>query len=242
MRALILILMAGLWPVPLPTPGTTARAHHSSAKPWSGISATPKIDCVVKPGAVAFSNGLASCPVVMRGTPMSATTDRGSPAIAFNGTTDYADLGDVANPTGSFTLLCEASPTDTGTYYLIGKDDGDTVRQWLVEWAWSGYFVAYLWKNTSSAANPYMNIGSPGWHSVGLSFQWVADGTSIVRMATDGSSMAPIADAPGPISSTGTPLIIGGRAGAAGFAGSISRCTYYDVSVTDEQLATATAR
>ncbi len=204
------------------------------------------IDCVADASGGTFSAGsLGACPA----TPVGSPTTVGSPfwPSGFSGAqqmavrlpvTDYYTLGNVAAPAGSFSGCVIYNYAATDSYQTIFSRMR-VGNQWML-WHATSLDRVYVWKNNSNYS--YIDLGLPvvnAWNVACWSYQYVADGTSVLRANYNGTAASPVMTAVGPVQQGVTQnLEIGGNGYVNGLNGSVVRATYMDgVAYSDAQLA-----
>ncbi len=165
----------------------------------------------------------------------------------FNGVNQYI-TSTIGPPAGDFSVMCVATPSAlTGNAIIIGNYRSSTNQR-----GWSLY---------QSLAATSFNISDDGTRSEGhsssitianslsigrtsvivASYDYVADGSSIMRLYVDNMTPATKTDADGPVYSNAESISIAndGSGTGAWFAGTISHCSYWDGTVLTPGQVTA---
>lgn len=205
---------------------------------WGAGIPTPTIDCAAVGTSSSASLQCSGASPSFAGT---AQTAAGSPwwyrndtavrpAIALNGSTDYWGLGDVADPAGS-AMWCGGFRPDsvTGDQMLMAKDtSGDD--GWFI-YRSSAQLKIYVY-NAAGTPTAYTigTVVTGAWFGFCVAYEYVGNGTSIIRANVNGTAASDVTNAVGPIKNTATALKIGARGNTAEllWSGGIRRLAYWD--------------
>lgn len=256
------ILAVVLAQVPLPQPFPTAQGDDyqspitslvawdkGGSESWGSGIPSPTIDCAaVGTSSVASlqcsgaSPSFAGPGQAAAGSPWWYRGDTAvRPAIALNGSTDYWTLGDVGD-TDSRVAACILFRPDalSGVTYLLSKTNNSagpwgiyqssgSLRVWVVK-AGGGY---------TEVAIGTVALGT--WYLGCFGYEYVADGSSVVRTTLNGVAGTPSTVAVGPLENTTYNLAIGAVTnGSLKFTGSIRRAAVWtgaDAPTSAAQLA-----
>lgn len=193
--------------------------------------------------------------LTQKGSGITRTTDGTYPAGVsgsqghewnFNGSTDYI-TSTIGPPAGDFSVMCVVTPSAlTSNAIIIGNYRSPTSqRGWsLGQGAASTSFV--LSDDGTSSGGHLSSLYLPNSLSIGRTsvivstYDYVADGSSIMSLYVDKMTPATKTDADGPVYSNAENISIAadGSGGGALFAGTISHCAYWDgIVLTPGQAA-----
>lgn len=153
----------------------------------------------------------------------------------------------ISPPAGDFSALCVVMPTaSTATATIIGNYDGATNKRGWQLYQSTNTTTFLVSDDGTTGAGHYTSIQVassiyPGRVSVVAgTYDYVADGSSVMKLYTDNMTAASSTSADGPVYSGAEYLSIGANAGGgAHYAGTISLCAYWDGTVlTQTQYAT----
>jgi hypothetical protein len=140
---------------------------------------------------------------------------------------DHIDCGNASalNPANNLSVCAWVYPTGSAALdvvqFLVTRDTGlggSAARAWQVFRNSSNQFVAAVFKTgpTSTAATGTTAASSSVWYHVCLTYKFVTDGTSELRIYVDGVQEASSTAAVGPINQTTNPVQIGARFSGGG--------------------------
>jgi hypothetical protein len=211
------------------------------------------MDCANYAGGNWVCGGTVGATFVASGVPAPALatspyyengyTAANTSSAYFNGVNSYFDAGDVLDQTGDMTVCAARKSDATAGGYLLSKyKDGPA------DWAYLFYTAnvatscsLFVAKSNVAASNiaTAINAGVGAWSVCCGSYDFVADGTSILRINQDGVAPAEITNAVGPIRDIVSPLRIGASSAPAPLMlwnGSIARVTMWNVAFTTAEL------
>jgi hypothetical protein len=167
--------------------------------------------------------------------------------LQFDGTDDYVETGNLFNFAGSFTLACgarfDSTPSSSHTYQLISKDkDGANQRGWALSINNFLNINVAIYKAGDSTSGfsgtPPLLTGI--WYRLVMTYQFVTDGTSLLRAFINGVLNASISNAVGPPQST-TNTVNLGRRQYSGFndyhKGALDDCSVWSRALSPAEVA-----
>lgn len=224
----------------------------------SNVAAAPTLEVdfsQAPPGAGNTFTANTGQTLTQQGSGITRTTDGTYPAGVsgsqghewnFNGSTDYI-TSTIGPPAGDFSVVCIVTPSAaTVTEQIIGGyNPSGNKRGWrLVQATTSAQFMVS--KDGTSGGGSMSNVtAGAGSLAIGRTsvvigtYDYVADGTSIMRIYADAISNN-VTNAVGPVYPAAGDITIGADGTGAGalYAGSISHCTYWDgIVLTPGQAA-----
>jgi len=159
-------------------------------------------------------------------------------AVKLNGTDSYYDLGTSGEATTDLTIACVLDSNVVADASLIAKDNLSTHRQWkLLTTGGAIYFYAFNVGGDVVYISGAFPIGS--WHVVAVSYHYVTNGTSVMRMCIDGTIISAVTNAVGPLPAfTTSNLVIGADSARTSFVdGQIAHTSIWTgFAASDAQL------
>ena len=217
----------------------------TSGGAWNNLAGqTPTFDCYGTATGPGYTCNGATLTGVAGATsslsPYYPTGFSGTPtqSIIYNGTSEYFSGGNIAQGTTDFTL-CISFTTDTiaaGTAHIVGKDGGGGASTALKRAYYIGRnaatvnFVIFQDDTTSSTLAVTTALVAKVKNHLCVSYDYVADGTSVMRANFNGVVPTAITNANGPIQSSDAVFRLGANAAdpiAQFFDGDISHVTFY---------------
>ena len=153
--------------------------------------------------------------------------------------------GTTASPAGNISCVLGIRVHTTATSYVLAKRNAVPTFHIYTQTGTLGVSVNKAGGNGTAVTSASTAIQTYAWHTVGFSYTFVADGTSLLSAYVDGASVgSPSTSAVGPLAASTEAFEIGGRAlgtqspmwGDVAFAA----CSE-DAWTTPEHLAIATA-
>lgn len=228
---------SGLYPVnAYGVPNPTFEIDFSQSPPGAGNTFTANTgQTLTQRGTITMQTD---------GTWPSGTSGSQGYEWTFDGASSYIN-STIGPPAGDFSALCIVMPTGTPTATIIGNYDGASNKR-----GWQIYqitnTVAFVLSDDGTAAGGHFSSVSvassiyPGRVSiVAGTYDYIADGSSVMKLYVDNLTAASTTSANGPVYSGADYLSIGANGGSLiYFAGTISHCAYWDgVILTPGQVA-----
>lgn len=200
-----------------PAPAVVARASGidsfaASWGDWPAGTPSPTVGCVAAASGGDLACTGATATKVGAPTTVPAWGWPARSAVRLTGSTsNYYNLGDVAKHPANFSgcAAFTVATTASTTRALASKRDLTLGHQWMV-FAYGRSFYLRVYKNTAD----YDTIATTGL-AVGTSnvacwaYEYVADGTSRLRMNLNGATVPEVTDAVGPLQTSTAPVLIG---------------------------------
>lgn len=168
-------------------------------------------------------------PVAGKPTPFypSGFSSAGSKAVGLNGTSQYFDGGNIAAPAGSFTA-CAVFRGGVAAGQVIASKYAAAGGSWNL-YATDTSLRLFVFKSGGTGTviiGP--GVTNTAWNVGCAAYQWVADGTSIERINTNGTAGTTITNAVGPPQASAVEVHIGHDHATSYFNGAIHRVTFWD--------------
>lgn len=186
---------------------------------------------------------------VTDGTWPSGTSGSQGNAWSFDGSNDYI-TSTIGPPAGDFSVMCVVTPSALGaTALIIGNYDGaSNTRGWQLYQATAAATFMVSDDGTTGAGHySYVQIANSlaiGRQSVLVaSYDYVADGTSIMRLYADELTPAANTSTDGPVYASAYNLSMAAYgAGGSYYAGTMSHCAVWDGTILTPGQARAIIR
>jgi hypothetical protein len=164
----------------------------------------------------------------------------------------YIDCGTSAelNPANNFSLACwvRFSTFPTGSYvaqFLIARDATPAGRCYylaLFDYQGTPHTLAFsVFKNASSSttAQDTVAVTAGTWLHVVATYEFVADGTSVLRLYKNGSQVASSSNAVGPCATATTNTHLGYRVASSQYplAGTLAEAAIYNATLSASDAA-----
>jgi lysophospholipase L1-like esterase len=187
----------------------------ATGAPWPIAGAT--LQCSGEGFAGGASWACDGATLTKSGTPQSVDAplwpngfaSAAAKAVAFNGSTDYFSF-DASAPAGSF-YECADFVTDTvaaSDSVLVGKDNFSTKRTFVAS-RWAGTLIFRVSKSNASSSSVSRVLVAGESNIACWVYEWVADGTSKIRMVMNEQAPVEISNAVGPPQVADQPWLIG---------------------------------
>ncbi len=162
-------------------------------------------------------------------------------AVGLSGSEQYFDLGDVADQAGDFSVCVEYMEPTLGTAGVVTKDDS-TNRSWtLAKESGSNLAFRVFGGGSTSVLATMGTVAAGSWNVVCTAYDFVANGSSVLRANFNGTAPTEVTNAVGPVDDTSTTLKIGYDFDSRYLAGSVRRVSVWTgFAASDTQLATMT--
>jgi len=203
----------------------------------SGIPA-PTIEC--EADADSFDCTGATASVVGAPTYVTAAGYPERWAARLNGTTDYYTLGDIGDPWTDYSICIQFNTLAVAANRRIVTKGGAGGDALILRVENSGVlkFYAFSAVSNSSISSAALSVGV--WNTACVSYDYVANGTSIMRMNLNGVESTPVTNAVGPAPDVAEPLKVGAAGGVIGeyFSGDVLsvRVWYNALSASEQAL------
>jgi hypothetical protein len=184
---------------------------------WGAGIPSPTIDCAaVGTSSVAALQCSGATPSfagtgqVAAGSPWWYRGDAAvRPSIALNGSTDWWDLGDVADPADDLAACVGWRNNATGVQSLWGKYAASG-KGWIIYTNATSVVVEVCKAGPSCSSITLTGANVAGaFAKACFGYDYVADGTSVLRLVVNGVAATPVTNAVGPIANVATTLRLG---------------------------------
>lgn len=262
MRALAVVLALALWPASAgaelrarsrdlgaasPVVGLLAIEQGGSESWGSGIP-SPTIDCAAVGTSASASlqcsgatPSFAGPGQVAAGSPWWYRGDASvRPSIALNGSTDWWTLGNVANPAAQNVTVCAMFKHTSATGILFSRDDFGANRQLTLDVESNNVTLNIFGPSATLCAHVIGAASVGSYYSVCAAYEFVANGTSILRGNLNGVASTPRTNCAGPIQDKTVAATVGVATTSYPFAGAIRRVAIWtgpDAPTSAAQLA-----
>jgi hypothetical protein len=207
-----------------------AKSFNAGTDNYPSDLASPTFDCVASTSGEMTCSGATA---TKTGSPTTGTSPfwwRGatsvSESVVLNGSSDYYNLGNLDAEPQSLTVCAVHNLSSTaGVMMLVGNAAAPTYSWYLGN---NSGITLRVCKSGPVCSSSGVVAASTGWAVSCASYLYVADGTSVLRVNSNGTASTPVTTAVGPIAISAGAVQIGAD-GAAGskINGSIRRVSIW---------------
>lgn len=143
-------------------------------------------------------------------------TNAAQTAAAFAGSDGSFSFGDVLDPSGSFVVLANVRLDTSAAQQIIGKGTQPTTAGsgWVLSVV-AGPAIRFTVTKAGPSSTSITSAAQAldGWVVVVASYEYVADGTSILRLQVNSTAATAVTTAVGPVQDVAGALVIGSDSG-----------------------------